>query len=169
MSIHASPTTAWGCRGRKFKSCRPDLISKQLVAFICGELFLVWYERVTQTMKPNSVSSNGRNFSGCDVGQSLGPSAKLEVTEFKSSRHSRGSSLGFESGSGSFLDGCANISSWLTKQGRHHLWRPRFAFAVGDCRSQIHLCPTRSRDRDALWEELEDAGLTVVCNSSTSM
>ncbi len=32
--------------------------------------------RVTQTMKPNSVSSNGRNFSGCDEGQSLEPTAE---------------------------------------------------------------------------------------------
>jgi hypothetical protein len=31
-----------GRRGRWFESSRPDLKSKQLVAFICGELCLVW-------------------------------------------------------------------------------------------------------------------------------
>ena len=87
---------AWlgsGRRGRWFKSSRPDLKSRQLVAFDCGELFLVWCERVTQTMKHNSVSSNRRHVSGCDEGQLLELTVGLELTEFKSSRHSRGSSL----------------------------------------------------------------------------
>ena len=37
----------WGCRGRKFESCHPDLKSKQLVALIRGELFLFDLQRFT--------------------------------------------------------------------------------------------------------------------------
>ena len=37
----------WGCRGRRFKSCRPDLKSKQLVASVRGELFLFEFRRLT--------------------------------------------------------------------------------------------------------------------------
>ena len=78
-------------------SSHPDLKSKQLVALICGELFLVWRRGVTPPMKPDALSSNRRRYSGCDKGQLLEPTTKSEVAEFKSSRHSRGWSLRFES------------------------------------------------------------------------
>ncbi len=60
---------------------RLDLKSKQLVALICGELFLVWRERITQTMKPSSVTSNGRHFRG-----SL-PQLEVRLGDLSCSKH----------------------------------------------------------------------------------
>ncbi|MDG2383477.1 MAG: hypothetical protein P8N76_17530, partial [Pirellulaceae bacterium] len=40
-------------------SCRPDLKSKQLVAFICGELFLFNWQRFTAFQRFRVASSNG--------------------------------------------------------------------------------------------------------------
>ena len=53
----------------------------------CGELFLVWWVRVTRITKLNSVGSDRRHYSGCDEGQLLEAVRRLEVTEFKFSRH----------------------------------------------------------------------------------
>jgi hypothetical protein len=84
----------------RFKPYELDSETEQLAALTCGELFLVWCERVTNTTKPNSVSSNRRHYSGCDEGQLLEPTVGSEVTEFKSSRHFRSSVP--------FHDFCAN-------------------------------------------------------------
>jgi len=54
-------------------------------------------------MKLSPVSSNGRHSSRCDEGQLLEPDGRLEVTEFKSSRHFHGPLLCFETRSGSQL------------------------------------------------------------------
>jgi hypothetical protein len=82
-------------------SSRPDLNSRQLVAFIRGELFFVCVQWFRRSLDPNLVSSNSCFLSGHTEGQWLEPAVRWIVTEFKSSRHSRGSSLWFESDSGS--------------------------------------------------------------------
>ena len=87
----AQPGSAlhWGCRGRRFKSCRPDLNPKQLVASTCGELFLVWCERVTGTTTPDSGGSNRQHFRGPQNSQLLESNACQGFTAFKSCRHFR--------------------------------------------------------------------------------
>ena len=80
-----------------FNSRRPDLNFEQLVARLCGELFLVWCERVAQITKLNSASSNRPHYSRCDEGQLLQPIRRLQFSEFKSSCHSRRSLRWFES------------------------------------------------------------------------
>jgi len=97
-SRQRSQCASSGRRGRCwFQSSRPDLKSKQLVALIRSELFLVWCVRVKRTTKPNSESSNKRQFSRCNERQLLETVGGAQVAEFKSSRHSRGVQGAFES------------------------------------------------------------------------
>ena len=65
----------------------------------CGELFLVWCVRVTQTSTPIAVSSDARHSWESDGWQLLDTTAEPRVTKFRSIPHSRGhSDSGFETG-----------------------------------------------------------------------
>lgn len=73
----------------RFKFGRPDLNSKQLVAWICGGLFLFCVQQLTRTMMANSFGSNSRSISGYEGRQFLELTVRSRVTKFKSSRHFR--------------------------------------------------------------------------------